>query len=180
MDIHVPGCPPRPEALVEGIIRLQEKIKAGVPPAYEIRGRGLLTYEGVPGLVETREAYGETTLVVDPARLVEACRHLRDNEGFSMLADITPTDYLGWGARGAAGYIGNASGRDLNSPGSQGLRAHARSRSRSASPSTTTSSPSRAAAARARPGLGRRRTSRSRASSRSGRPPTGTSGRPGT
>jgi NADH-quinone oxidoreductase subunit B len=38
VDIHVPGCPPRPEALVEGIVRLQEKIKAGVPPAYEIRG----------------------------------------------------------------------------------------------------------------------------------------------
>jgi NADH-quinone oxidoreductase subunit B len=37
VDIHVPGCPPRPEALVEGIIRLQEKIMAGVPPAYEIR-----------------------------------------------------------------------------------------------------------------------------------------------
>jgi NADH-quinone oxidoreductase subunit B len=37
VDIHVPGCPPRPEALIEGIIRLQEKIKAGVPPAYEIR-----------------------------------------------------------------------------------------------------------------------------------------------
>jgi len=38
VDIHVPGCPPRPEALIEGIVRLQEKIKAGVPPAYEIRG----------------------------------------------------------------------------------------------------------------------------------------------
>ena len=38
VDIHVPGCPPRPEALIEGIIRLHEKIKAGVPPAYEIRG----------------------------------------------------------------------------------------------------------------------------------------------
>jgi NADH-quinone oxidoreductase subunit B len=38
VDIHVPGCPPRPEALVEGIVRLQEKIAAGVPPAYEIRG----------------------------------------------------------------------------------------------------------------------------------------------
>ncbi len=37
VDIYVPGCPPRPEALVEGIVRLQEKIRAGVPPAYEIR-----------------------------------------------------------------------------------------------------------------------------------------------
>jgi NADH-quinone oxidoreductase subunit B len=37
-DIHVPGCPPRPEALMEGIIRLHEKVQAGVPPAYEIRG----------------------------------------------------------------------------------------------------------------------------------------------
>ena len=38
VDIHVPGCPPRPEALLEGIVRLQEKIHAGVPPAYDIRG----------------------------------------------------------------------------------------------------------------------------------------------
>jgi NADH-quinone oxidoreductase subunit B len=38
VDIHIPGCPPRPEAVLEGILRLQEKIKAGVPPAYEIRG----------------------------------------------------------------------------------------------------------------------------------------------
>jgi len=37
VDIHVPGCPPRPEALMEGIIRLHEKVLAGVPPAYEIR-----------------------------------------------------------------------------------------------------------------------------------------------
>jgi NADH:ubiquinone oxidoreductase subunit C len=74
----------------------------------------------VPGLVETRDALGETTLVVDPPRLVEACTHLRDEEGFSMLVDITPTDYLDWGARGPAGYIGTAWGRDLNAPGSQG------------------------------------------------------------
>ena len=38
VDIHVPGCPPRPEALMEGIIRLHEKVQAGIPPAYEIRG----------------------------------------------------------------------------------------------------------------------------------------------
>ena len=49
VDIHVPGCPPRPEALMEGIVRLHEKVLAGVPPAYEIRGVGHVSYEGVPG-----------------------------------------------------------------------------------------------------------------------------------
>ena len=38
VDIYVPGCPPRPEALMEGIIRLHERVQAGVPPAYEVRG----------------------------------------------------------------------------------------------------------------------------------------------
>ncbi|HEY7733127.1 MAG TPA: hypothetical protein VH950_19770, partial [Gaiellaceae bacterium] len=69
--------------------------------------------EAVPGLVETKEAYGETTLVVDPARLVEACTYLRDEEGFNFLSDISPADYLGWGAKGVGGYIGTADGRDL-------------------------------------------------------------------
>jgi len=76
------------------------------------------SWAGVPGLVETKEARGETTLVVDPARLVEACTYLRDERGFNFLSDITPTDYLGWGSGSAAGYFGTASGRDLNSPGS--------------------------------------------------------------
>jgi NADH-quinone oxidoreductase subunit C len=70
--------------------------------------------------VETRESFGRTTLVVDPARLVEACLHLRDDHGFNFLSDISAADYLGWGEKDVAGYIGTAGGRDLNTPGSQG------------------------------------------------------------
>ena len=81
-----------------------------------------MSYEAVPGLVETNEAHGETTLVVDPARLVEACLHLRDEQGFDFLSDIAAADYLGWGSTGPSGYIGTASGRDLNHPSTSGYQ----------------------------------------------------------
>ena len=78
-------------------------------------------YEGLPGLVETVEGHGETTLVVDPARVVEACLHLRDEHGFNFLSDLSPADYLGWASHGVAGYMGTRDGRDLHAPGSQGF-----------------------------------------------------------
>ena len=64
----------------------------------------------MPGLVAQIERHGETTLVVELASLVEACTHLRDEEGFNFLSDLTAVDYLGWGDKGVSGYIGTPCG----------------------------------------------------------------------
>ncbi len=87
----------------------------------------------IPGHVETKDAYGETTVVVERERLVEAAEYARDTLGFNVLADLTPTDYLGWGESGVAGYWGSPPPseetrgwsppvRDINAPGSWGLQ----------------------------------------------------------
>ena len=81
-----------------------------------------MNFKSIPGLVEIREAKGETTLVVDPARLLEAARHLRDELGFNLLSDVSVADYLGWAKTGVSGYIGTPNGRDLNRPSTQGFQ----------------------------------------------------------
>ncbi len=80
-----------------------------------------MTYETVPGFVEQKEAYGETTVVIERERLLDAALHLRNERGFNFLSDISPADYLGWGGQGVAGYWGSKDGRDTYTPGSWGL-----------------------------------------------------------
>jgi NADH-quinone oxidoreductase subunit C len=81
-----------------------------------------VSYDDIPGFVEQKEAYGETTVVVNAAQIRDACAYARDELGFNFLADIVATDYLNWGGKGVSGYIGTASGRDLNKPSTQGLQ----------------------------------------------------------
>jgi NADH:ubiquinone oxidoreductase subunit C len=80
-----------------------------------------VSYEAAPGFVRERVEHGETTVVVETAQLLGAALHFRDELGFNFLADLTPTDYLGWNERPVAGYWGSAAGRDINKPGSWGL-----------------------------------------------------------
>ena len=81
-----------------------------------------MTWDDVPGHVETREAHGETTIVVERDALLEACTYLRDEQGFNFLSDISATDYLGWGSAGVSGYLGTSDGRNLNEPMTQGYQ----------------------------------------------------------
>ena len=80
-------------------------------------------WESVPGLADVKEAYGETTLVVEPRNLIDAAIYLRDELGFGFLSDITAVDYLGWSGKGVSGFIGTPGGRDLNRPMTQGYQA---------------------------------------------------------
>jgi NADH-quinone oxidoreductase subunit C len=44
-------------------------------------------------ILETIEALGETTLIADPAQIVDLCRHLKDAEKFIRLSSITAVDW---------------------------------------------------------------------------------------
>jgi NADH-quinone oxidoreductase subunit C len=58
----------------------------------------------VDAVLATHAQHGDATAIVDPARVVEVLRFLRDDPacGFDMLADLCAVDYLGHaGHRGA-------------------------------------------------------------------------------
>ena len=44
-------------------------------------------------ILETREAFGETTLIAEPAKIVDLCRYLRVAQEFVRLSSITAVDW---------------------------------------------------------------------------------------
>jgi NADH-quinone oxidoreductase subunit B len=49
IDVHVPGCPPRPEALAHGILRLRDKVQGHAPDGWRDRYDAVGTEEVLPG-----------------------------------------------------------------------------------------------------------------------------------
>jgi NADH-quinone oxidoreductase subunit B len=48
IDVHVPGCPPRPEALMHGVLRLRDKIQGNSPEGWRERYEAKGTEELLP------------------------------------------------------------------------------------------------------------------------------------
>ncbi|MCW2959337.1 MAG: NADH-quinone oxidoreductase subunit [Solirubrobacterales bacterium] len=68
VDIHVPGCPPRPEALMHGILKLRQQIQ--LDPALGWRAR-----YGADGTIEVLPDEGEALMAAaakeDPATVIQ-------------------------------------------------------------------------------------------------------------
>jgi NADH-quinone oxidoreductase subunit C len=47
----------------------------------------------IPGILETVDALGEITHIVDPAEIVSVCRHFKDKENYIRLASVTAVDW---------------------------------------------------------------------------------------
>ncbi len=63
VDVYIPGCPPRPEALLYGLMRLQDIIMREAPSAYIFQSDGAVrrqrSLEGDEELLQTSHEESE-------------------------------------------------------------------------------------------------------------------------
>ena len=184
VDMYVPGCPPRPEQLIEGIVRLHEAVQGRRAARVRAAERRVVSdWNAVPGL---RRGQSDAARRDDGRRRARRSwstrrRYLRD-EPASTSSPTSPRSTTSAGAsEGVSGYIGTPAGRDLNTPMTQGYQvvplAEAEALRDELPPARD-----RPERPRARPAadVARRGRGGADASSASGRPPTCTSARPTT